>query len=252
MDEDIWLFELDPHLVLIGHEVGRQITAVELHTFDDFQVGLGSLGFLDGNDTFVADLLHRFGQILADLLVAIGRDGADLSDLRITGDLAGVRLQLFNDCIHGDIDAALQVHRVHARRNRLGAFLDDGLGENSCRGGTVAGEIIGLRCHFAQHLRAHVFELVFQFDLFGDGDAVLGDAWRAERLVDDDVAALRAKRNFYRIGENIDATQHAFTGIGVEFDFFRSHLFTPSIGSFLTDGRQCVITQPASAQPGLR
>ncbi len=237
MDEDIRLFELNPHLVLIGHEVGRQITPVELHTFDDFQLGLGGFGFLDGNDTFVADLLHRFGQILADLLVAVGRYGSDLGNLRIAGDLAGVRLQLFHDCIHGDIDAALQVHRVHSRRNRLGAFLNDCLGKHSCRGGAVAGEIVGLRCHFAQHLCAHVLELVFQFDFLGDGDAVLGDAWRAERLVDDDVAALGTKRNFYRIGENIDATQHAFTGIGVEFDFFRSHLFTPSIGSFLTDGR---------------
>ena len=43
------------------------------------------------------------------------------------------------------------------------------------------------------HLRAHVLELVGELDLLGDGDAVLGDARRAERLVEDDVAALRAQ-----------------------------------------------------------
>src|SRR2546428_6733009 len=38
------------------------------------------------------------------------------------------------------------------------------------------------------HLGAHVLELVGELDLLGDGDAVLGDARRAERFVEDDVA----------------------------------------------------------------
>ena len=46
---------------------------------------------------------------------------------------------------------------------------------------------------FAHHLRAHVLELVGELDFLGDGDAVLGDARRAERLVEDDVAALRGR-----------------------------------------------------------
>src|SRR5262249_10013157 len=44
----------------------------------------------------------------------------------------------------------------------------------------------------AHHLGAHVLELVIEFDLLGDGDAVLGDAWRAPRLVEHDIAAFRA------------------------------------------------------------
>ena len=46
---------------------------------------------------------------------------------------------------------------------------------------------------FLHHLRAHVLELVFELDLLGDRDAVLGDGRGAERLVEDDVAALRAR-----------------------------------------------------------
>ena len=82
-------------------------------------------------------------------------------------------------------------------------------GENGGGGGAVTGEVGGLRGDFAHHLRAHVLELVLELDLLGDGDAVLGDARRAERLVEDDVAALRAERHLHGVGENVDAAQHA-------------------------------------------
>jgi hypothetical protein len=36
-----------------------------------------------------------------------------------------------------------------------------------------------LRSDLADHLRAHVLELVLKLDLFGDGDTVFGDAGRA-------------------------------------------------------------------------
>ena len=95
--------------------------------------------------------------------------------------------------LDGEIDAALQVHRVHAGGDRLHALADDRLGEHGGGGGAVAGDVVGLRGDFAQHLRAHVLELVLELDLLGDGDAVLGDARSAEALVDDDVAALGAR-----------------------------------------------------------
>ena len=40
-----------------------------------------ALGLLDGDHAFLADLLHRLGEHLADRLVAVGRDRADLGDL---------------------------------------------------------------------------------------------------------------------------------------------------------------------------
>jgi hypothetical protein len=39
-----------------------------------------------------------------------------------------------------------------------------------------------VRSDFLHHLRAHVLELVSQFDFLGDGDAVLGDGRGAEAL----------------------------------------------------------------------
>ncbi len=127
----------------------------------------------------------------------------------------------------GEVDAALQVHRVHAGGNGLVAFLDDRLGENGRGRGAVAGDVVGLRSDFADHLGAHVLELVFKFDFLGDGDAVLGDARGAERLVDDDVAALGAERDLHRVGEDVDAAQHALAGITGEFYVFSSHFCAP-------------------------
>jgi hypothetical protein len=50
--------QFDLHLLGVGDEVRRQIAAVELHAFDDVQLELETLGLLDGDDAFLADLLH--------------------------------------------------------------------------------------------------------------------------------------------------------------------------------------------------
>ena len=96
-------------------------------------------------------------------------------------------------------------------------------GKNGCGGGAVAGDVVGLRSNFADHLGAHVLELVFEFDFLGDGNAVLGDARSAEGLVDDDVTTLRAERDLHGVGENVDATKHLFARGAAELDFFSCH-----------------------------
>ncbi len=106
----------------------------------------------------------------------------------------------------------------------LSALAHDGLGQHAGRGGAVAGDVVGLLGGLAHHLRAHVLELVLELDLLGDGDAVLGGARGAERLVEDDVAALGAERHLDGVGENVDAAQHALAGIGGELDVFGSHV----------------------------
>ena len=103
------------------------------------------------------------------------------------------------------------------------AFLHDSLGQDGSGRGAVTGDVGGLRSHFADHLGAHVLELVFQFDFLGDGDTVLGDARCAERLVDNDVAALGTEGDLHRVGEDVDAAQHALAGITGESYVFGSH-----------------------------
>src|SRR5438552_3284127 len=220
VDQDVGVVHFNAHLVGVGDEVGRDVAAVELHALDDIEFGLERLGFLNRDDALVADLLHGVSQELADFGVAVGGDGADLGDFLVRGDLLGVLDEVGDHGFHRQVDTALQIHRVHAGGNRLGAFTDDRSRQNVRGGGTVAGRIGGLGSDFAHHLCAHVLELVVELDLLGDGDAVLGDAGRAERLVEDDVAALRTERDLHGIVEDVDAAQHAVAGVYAEFDFF--------------------------------
>ncbi len=151
--------------------------------------------------------------------------GADLGDFLGGLDLLRALLEIADGLGDGHVDAALQVHRVHAGGNRLGTFLDDRLGENGRRGGAVTGLVVGLRGDLAQQLGAEILELVLELDLLGDGDAVLGDAGRAERLLDHDVAALRTQRDLDGVGEDVDAAQQLVAGVGGELYVFGSHVF---------------------------
>src|ERR1700730_13396746 len=220
IDEDVGIFHFNAHLVGVGDEVGRDVAAVELHAFDDLEFGLERFRFFDRDDAFVADLLHGVGEELADFRVTVGGDGADLGDFLVRGYLLGVLDEVGDDGFHRQIDTALQIHGVNAGGNRLGAFPDDRSRQYGGGGGAVAGSIRRLGGHFAHHLGAHVLELVLKLDFLGDGDAVLGDARCAERLVEHDVAALRAEGHLDRVVEDFDAAQHAIAGIDAEFDFF--------------------------------
>ena len=68
-----------------------------------------------------------------------------------------------------------RVVRIHFRRDVLHAFGKDRLGVNSRGSGAITGNRRGLAGDLLDHLRAHVFVGIFQLDLLGDGDAVLGD-----------------------------------------------------------------------------
>ena len=139
--------------------------------------------------------------------------------------LQGLRdlLQLLDDRDHGLVDAALQVHRVHAGGDVLHAFADDGLREHGGGGGAVAGDVGGLGGDFLHHLRAHVLELVLQLDLLGDRHAVLGDGRGAERALEHDVAALGAEGDFDGVGQDVQSMDHLGACVFVEAYFFGWH-----------------------------
>ncbi len=86
VDEDVGVLHHRFHALRIGDEVGRQVAAVELHAFDDFQLGLHRLGLFHGDDAVLANLLHGLGNDGADGLVIVGGDGADLRD-HVAGNL---------------------------------------------------------------------------------------------------------------------------------------------------------------------
>src|SRR5256885_17122737 len=83
---------------------------------------------LDRDHALLADLLHRLGDGLADRLIEVRRDRADLGNR--LGVLAGLGelLELLAGGDHRLVDAALEVHRVAARADGLQAPAPD------CRG----------------------------------------------------------------------------------------------------------------------
>ena len=64
----IRIFEQRYLLVRIVDEVRRDVAAVELHALDEIELVLEALAVLDGDDAFLADLVHRLGDGLADRL----------------------------------------------------------------------------------------------------------------------------------------------------------------------------------------
>ncbi len=157
VDQDVRAFQLADHLLGVGDEVRREVAAVELHALDDVELGLEALRLLDRDDAFLADLLHRVGDHLADLAVAVRRDRADLRDLLVGRDLLRALLEVLDHRLDGDVDAALQVHRVHARGHRLGALAHDRLRQHRRGRRAVAGLVGGLAGDLACTICAPMF-----------------------------------------------------------------------------------------------
>ena len=122
VDEDVGVFEDGLHRVGVGDEVGREVALVELHAFDELDGGVEALAFFDGDDAVLADLVHGVGDHLADLLVLVGRGGADLGDFLGAFDLLGHLLELVDDGLDGHVDAALDLRGVGAGGDVLEAL----------------------------------------------------------------------------------------------------------------------------------
>ncbi len=62
-----------------------------------------------------------------------------------------------------------------------------------------------------------------RLDFLGDGHPILGDPRRAVRFIEDDVATLGAERHPDRMGQRIDAAQHALARIAAQANIFCRH-----------------------------
>ena len=130
--------------------------------------------------------------------------------------LIDIDLQLVGDVADRLFDALLHVDRIDTRNDGLQAFVENRFGHHGRGRGAVAGDIAGLAGDFANHASAHVFVHVFQVDLFGDRNAVLGDGWRAKALLKNHVAALWAERHFDGTGQLANAAANCFASFLIE------------------------------------
>src|SRR5262249_12486547 len=152
------------------------------------------------------------GDDAADLLVVVGGHGGDVLQVLLGLDVDLHLLDAPDDVLDGLVHAALHEHGVDAGDDGAQALIEDGLGQDGGGGGAVAGHVAGLGRDLADHAGAHVLVLVFQVNLLGDGDAVLGDGRRAEAFLEDDVAALGAEGDLDGPGQLADAPAHGVAG----------------------------------------
>src|SRR5207249_3942452 len=159
-------------------------------------------------------------------LVRLARDRRHVGDVVVVLDGYGEVFDLGDHRLDRLLDADLQQHRVGARGDVAEAFVDHGLGQDRRRGGAVTGHVVRLGRDLAQELRAGVLHRVLELDLADDRHAVVGDGRRAELLLEHHVAALRAKRDAYRLGNRVDALLEVLSRLNVECDCFR-HMRSP-------------------------
>src|SRR3989440_4593962 len=216
-DEDVRVVEDGLHPLRVGPEVRRDVPLVEAHALGELQLQAEGVALLDGDDAFLADLVHRLGDDLADGGVARG-DRRRRGDLLLGLDVLGNLGEFLGDRGHGGLDAPLQGDRVGTRGNVPQALADQCLGQHGGRRRAVTGYVVGLLGDLLDQLGAQLLVRVVQVDLFGDAHTVVGDGGGAPCRAQYDVAALRAQRHPYRVGEDVHATFQAPAGLFTESD----------------------------------
>mmetsp|Transcript_14238 Transcript_14238/g.36806 ORF Transcript_14238/g.36806 Transcript_14238/m.36806 type:complete len:512 (-) Transcript_14238:54-1589(-) len=214
VEQDQRGLHLDLLLLRVGDKVRGDVAAIELHALDDLQLVDHSLAVRHRDGAVLADLLKGRGDHVADLFVAVRRDGGHAPNAlgRVNHDrLCGEVLQ---DSLRGRVHAPLDIHGVHPGGHRLAALPEDGAREHRRRGSAVTGVVIGPARDRLHQLRADVDHGPrLQVNGLGNGHAVLGHLRGAPRLLDDDVPALRAHGDGHGVGQAVATLKHQGPGL---------------------------------------
>src|SRR3954471_2302821 len=216
-DQDVRVVEHGLHAVGVGDEVGRQVPLVEAHALGELELQAEGVALLDGDDTFLADLVHRLGDELADGRVS-GGDRRGGGDLLLGLDVLGGREEVLGDRLDGLLDALLQGHRVRAGGDVAQTLADERLGEHGGGGGAVTRDVVGLLRDLLDELGADLLPRVLELDLLGDAHTIVGDGGSAPLLLEDDVAALRAEGHLDGVGEGVHTPLEAAARLLLEGD----------------------------------
>ena len=155
------------HALRIGHEVGRQVATIELHSLDGLEGRV--LRPLRASSTVITPSFPTFSMAsaikFADLRVAVGRDRADLSRFLLLPLVSVDRSS--KERLRTGLDSGLSM----PRRIPIGfvpavTFFRPSkkiaCAKNRSRSRAVAGHVGCLRGDLLHHLGAHVLHRVFQ------------------------------------------------------------------------------------------
>ena len=132
----------------------------------------------------------------------------------------GHLLDFRNDGINGFFNAALDIHRVGTGGYVFYSFTKNSLGQNSSRGRAVPGIVTGFAGDLVDHLRAHVFKRVLQFNFLSHCNTVFGDGGGTEFFVNHHVAPFRTQGDFYGICQLINSRQYLMSSGFIIYDLF--------------------------------
>jgi hypothetical protein len=220
-EEDKRLLELDLLGLGVGDEVGGDEATVELHALSNLKLILDGLALLHGDDTLLANALHRLGKELANELVAVGGNCGDLTNLVAGGDVALVGLEVLDDGLDGSLGTSAEVHGVAASGDVLDGLGEDGAGEDGSGGGTVTSDLVGLAGNILEKTSAEVLELVLEGDGAGDGHTVLGDLGRAVAGLNENIAALGTESGGHSPREGVDTLEECLPALNAELELLR-------------------------------
>ena len=222
---DNLLYVLGMGKLLVFNMAGDVVRSIALDNFGFNEVSIAvscskciytnnavSNQLLNGDNAVVGDLIHGICDERADELVA-GGHSAHAGDVVGAVDLLALGADGGNGGLHGLGHTLLHHDGVGAGGQVLQTLADDGLSQQGGGGGTVAGHVVGLGGNFLHQLSAHVLKGIFQFDLLGDGHAVVGDEGSAVLLVKNYVSALGAESDLNSISELINAAKKGVSGI---------------------------------------
>ena len=167
-----------------------------------------SVGVLNGDDAFLADLLHSLSNELADLSVASGnRSGCGNLFLGLNFLRGGE--QSLGHSLNSPLNAALEAQRVSASSHVAQALADQCLSQNGSGGSTVTGDVVSLLGNFLDELRTNLLVRILQLDFLRDRDTVVGDGGGAPRLLQHDVTAAGAEGHLHCISEGVQTALKA-------------------------------------------
>ena len=218
-EQHVGVVEDGLHALGVGHEVGRDVALVEAHALDEVGLDAEGVRLLDGDDAVAGRPCpspRRWrSPISASLLAEMEATLAicSLSSTRRTG----------RGCDSTAASTAASMPRLRSiglapAATFLRPSRHHGPGEHGGGGGAVAGDVVGLLGDLLDQLGADLLVGVFELDVLGDADAVLGDRGGTPLLLEDDVAALRAEGDGDGVGELVHAGFEGTAGLLVEGD----------------------------------
>jgi hypothetical protein len=97
---------------------------------------------------------------------------------------------------------------------------EDSSGKHSGSGSSITSSVIGLASDLSDKGSTHILESVLEFDVLGNGDAVLGDLGGTEGLIQDGVSALGSQSDLHSIRQQVNTLEHQGTALDTEFHHF--------------------------------